>query len=160
MIVSVIIPTYNRKQALLRALNSLRRQTLPADKFEVLVVDDGSPDDMADVVAETFPFAFKYLRQSNGGATSARNYGVTQSVGQILVFIDDDITISPPTLAALVQAIDRHGQAIVMGQLISRAPGKPSIFAELSLAVINNHHVARQDTFVPCADCNTELLAV
>ena len=100
-IVSVIIPSYNREASARRLLESIKRQTLPADQIEVIVVDDGSPQGPYLLAEHTFPFSFTCLRQKNQGATIARNYGVEHSQGQILVFIDDDVTISPHTLAVL-----------------------------------------------------------
>ena len=62
---SVIIPTYNRMDSLQNVLCSLAERTYPCDRFEVVVVDDGSPEDYTDVSDHTWPFALRYYQPSN-----------------------------------------------------------------------------------------------
>ncbi len=158
--VSVIIPTYNRKASVLRLLNSLCEQTMPVNSYEVIVVDDGSPDDTATIANMTFPFSFHYLRQKNQGATIARNYGVSKSQGDILIFIDDDITISAKTVQTLANRCHQHSQTIVMGSLIQRNDGADSVYADIQLAEWAHHHAVSEDSLIDFVECNTELLAV
>ena len=115
--VSVIIPTYNRKDSLLRTLESLARQTYPAERFEVIVVDDGGTDGTESITEQDFPFTLRYLRQENQGATAARNCGALQSSGEFLVFVDDDIRLQPETLKHLFEALNSP-RTIVLGHLI------------------------------------------
>ncbi|MCP5100315.1 MAG: glycosyltransferase family 2 protein [Chloroflexi bacterium] len=157
--ISVIIPTYNRKSSVLRLLNSLCNQSLPVTAYEVIVVDDGSRDDTATIAQEAFPFAFTYLLQKNSGATIARNYGVSKSQGNVLVFIDDDITISHKTLESLTTHCLQTPNIVVMGTLIQRNDGDDSIYADIQLAEYA-HHVTDKDRFVDFVECNTELLCV
>lgn len=100
--VSVIIPTYNRKESLLHTLDSLSRQTYPAERFEVIVVDDGGSDGTDQIVQTAYPFRLRYLCQENQGSAAARNYGAVQSRGDILAFIDDDMTLDAAYLVATV----------------------------------------------------------
>jgi len=92
-IVSVIICTYNRAQSLERALNALKAQTYPTDKFEVIVIDDGSMDEtkqMCERIKSHRP-RFSYLRlEANGGLSCARNIGIKRAQGKRLLFTDDD----------------------------------------------------------------------
>jgi glycosyltransferase involved in cell wall biosynthesis len=157
--VTVIIPTYNRKDSLLRTLDSLIQQTFPADQLEVIVVDDGSTDDTPTITSQQFPFTFRCVRQKNQGATAARNYGATISQAEILVFIDDDVTISPQTLAALVETCCQKTKVLVTGTLIRRSRINPSVYTELMLASLARSQTARDDVDLPFIDCNTELLA-
>jgi glycosyltransferase involved in cell wall biosynthesis len=157
--VSVIIPTYNRKSSVLRLLNSLCEQSLPAQAYEVIVVDDGSKDDTATIANETFPFAFTYLRQQNSGATIARNYGVSKSQGNVLVFIDDDITVSHKTLESLASHCLQNPNIVVMGTLIQRNDGNNSIYADIQMAEYA-HRMTDKDRYVNFVECNTELLSV
>jgi glycosyltransferase involved in cell wall biosynthesis len=113
--VSVILPTYNRKDLLRETLETLARQTYPGDRFEVIVVDDGSTDGTEAIAAETFPFTLRYFRQSNQGDAAARNLGARQSQADILVFLDDDILLEPGYLANLIQAHDQCQNRIVVG---------------------------------------------
>lgn len=158
--VSVIIPTYNRKASVLRTLNSLRQQTLAPDRYEVIVVDDGSTDDTPAIANHQFPFSLKYLRQKNQGATVARNNGVQQSRGEVLVFIDDDVTVSPQTLLTLAETCMQKPNVIVMGTLVPRSNGQTSIYGQLALASAAWQHHITDDRYLHFVECNTELLSV
>ena len=113
--VSVIIPTYNRKDMLRDTLHTLARQTYPTDFFEVIVVDDGSTDGTPEIAEEAFPFTLRYFRQSNQGATAARNLAARQSRADILVFLDDDILVEPDYLAYLIDEHCTSQNVIVVG---------------------------------------------
>lgn len=113
--VSVIIPTYNRANSLQRTLDSLQMQTLPPDRFEVIVVDDGSSDHTAEVCRKPYSYLVQYIRQGNAGAASARNRGALESQGEILIFLDDDITINEQYVEALVNEHRIYQRVIVMG---------------------------------------------
>jgi glycosyltransferase involved in cell wall biosynthesis len=113
--VSVIIPTYNRKDLLRETLNSLAQQTYPSDRFEVIIVDDGSTDGTVAIAAEAFPFILRYVWQSNQGDAAARNLGAQRSQADILVFLDDDILVEPGYLTHLIQAHDMGHNKIVIG---------------------------------------------
>jgi len=91
--VSVIAPTYNRKEMLMECLTSLFNQTYPKDRYEIIVVNDGSTDGTEEVLkeyAKKAPCAFKWLTQQNRGPSAARNLGVKNARGEIICFIDDD----------------------------------------------------------------------
>ena len=113
--VSVIIPTYNRRVFLRETLDSLARQTYSSDQFEVIVIDDGSTDGTAEIVAEAFPFALRYFWQSNQGDAAARNVGAQQSQADFLVFLDDDILVEPGYLTHIMHAHDSSHKRIVVG---------------------------------------------
>lgn len=92
--VSVIIPTYNRKNILEECLARYERQTFPADRFEVIVVDDGSTDDTWNYLRQASgrkEYSLIFFRKENGGPGSARNVGISKSQGKILLVIGDDI---------------------------------------------------------------------
>jgi glycosyltransferase involved in cell wall biosynthesis len=91
--VSVIIPTYNRKDAIFECLQSLALQEDDTPKFEVIVVDDGSDDDTFNYLvsgSNKFPFQLKVILSSRVGPGYARNLGVSYARGDILLFIDSD----------------------------------------------------------------------
>jgi glycosyltransferase involved in cell wall biosynthesis len=93
--VSVIIPTYNRRDFVREAIASVLAQTYR--DFELLVIDDGSDDDTATIVQE---FAgVRYVFQPNRGVSAARNRGVTVSNGELLAFLDSDDLWQPRKLA-------------------------------------------------------------
>lgn len=102
--VSVIIPVYKAERFLHRCIDSLLRQTFKA--FEVILVDDGSPDGsgkICDEYAEKYSF-IKAFHTENGGVSSARNYGITQAQGEWICFIDSDDFVTEDYLEAFFNA--------------------------------------------------------
>jgi glycosyltransferase involved in cell wall biosynthesis len=157
--ISVIIPTYNRSASLLRALESLKQQTFPMDQFMAIVVDDGSTDDTQAIVSQQFPFALRCLQQKNQGATAARNYGATISQSEILVFIDDDITISSQTLEALAEKCSQGTKVLAMGTINKRSSVTASVYTPVVLTMADHSLIAGDDVEFHFVDCNSELLA-
>jgi glycosyltransferase involved in cell wall biosynthesis len=93
----------------------LAQQTYPSDRFEVIVVDDGSTDETETVAEAVFAFALRYFRQRNQGDAAARNFGAQQSQAEFLVFLDDDILLEPGYLTHLIRAHDGQPNRIVVG---------------------------------------------
>jgi len=157
--ISIIIPTYNRKASLLHTLESLSQQTFSADRFEVVVVDDGSSDGTGAAVQVIHPFRLLYLRQTNQGSAAARNRGARHSTGDILVFVDDDITLDSEYLAAI---IDRTtAGAVAMGVWQPYRPPNPTHFSNataLPLEVQAARAIHHQE--VPFTECTSNNLAV
>jgi len=96
MYFSVVIPTYNRLDMLLRVLDALQAQ-IDAPPFEVIVINDGSTDDTERVIAQRTDIIFR--TQPNGGPGRARNHGVSLASGKFVVFIGDDTVPEPRFLA-------------------------------------------------------------
>jgi glycosyltransferase involved in cell wall biosynthesis len=160
--VSVVIPTHNRVEPLHRLLNSLAKQTLAPDKFEVIVVDDGSDYDPVEVTGREYPFLLRFLRQKNQGATVARNQGARLSQGDILVFIDDDVTVSETALQALAETCLSCDKVAVIGTLFLRSADRNS---GVSRAIIaeeedKNFRRGKSNGYLPYTWCNTQLLGV
>ena len=89
---SVIIPTYNRRDSLLRTLNALSRQTLPPDEFEAVVISDGSQDGTNEAVKSLKTnYLLNFVEQKNQGPSVARNRGAREATTPLLVYLDDDI---------------------------------------------------------------------
>lgn len=101
MKISVIIPTWNRAHTLARALDSVRQQTRPA--AEILVIDDGSTDNTAALMAE-YPDVV-YLRQPNAGVSHARNTGIAAARNDWLALLDSDDEWHPQKLERQVRAL-------------------------------------------------------
>jgi glycosyltransferase involved in cell wall biosynthesis len=101
---SIVIPTYNRASLIDRTLHTVRAQQFK--EFEVLVVDDGSTDNTADVVQ---PFLvdlrFHYLPKQNAERGAARNYGLARAQAEYVIFLDSDDLFHPEHLATLHAAI-------------------------------------------------------
>ena len=97
MLISVVIPTYNRLPILKKCLDALENQSLKVEihDFEIVIVDDGSTDGTVDWLRtniETYPH-LRLFEQSHGGPALGRNLGVKRSRGDIIVFIDSDLVV-------------------------------------------------------------------
>lgn len=101
--VSVIIATYNRSKLLRLAVDSVLAQSHPA--IEIIVVDDGSTDDTARVMAE-YAGQVIYIRQPNRGVEAARNQGFRAASGEYLTFLDDDDLLLPTKLERQARVLD------------------------------------------------------
>jgi glycosyltransferase involved in cell wall biosynthesis len=86
-LVTAIIPTYNRKEYLENAIQSVANQSY--SNIEILVIDDGSHSNYAQSVCDKFSNCY-YLYKENGGLSSARNYGINLAKGEYVAFLDDD----------------------------------------------------------------------
>lgn len=110
MRISVIIPTYNRRDFLEACLDSVFAQRRPPD--EVIVVDDGSTDGTRDLVA-AMP-AVRLIEQQNAGPGAARNRGAAEASGDYLAFLDSDDLWFPWSLEVIAEAIERfHGPSLL-----------------------------------------------
>lgn len=109
--VSIVIPTYNGRALLAVCLLSLRAQSYPADRFEVIVVDDASSDGTVEYLAAEFPWARVAALAQNSGFIAACNAGVAAAQGEVLVLLNNDTEAEPGWLAALVTALMEHPEA-------------------------------------------------
>ena len=100
MKISVVIPTYNRKHTLARAINSIFSQTRQV--FEIIVVDDGSTDGTPEWIMQTYP-AVKYIYQKNSGVSSARNTAIRSAKGNWIALLDSDDEWLPSKLEKQIE---------------------------------------------------------
>ena len=100
---SIVIPTYNRAGFIGATLDSVLAQEYP--DFEVLVVDDGSKDNTAEVVGGYSDPRIQYLPKENAERGAARNYGLARAIGDYVLFLDSDDRFHPNHLATLHAAI-------------------------------------------------------
>lgn len=84
----MIIPTYNRRDLLLRAVDSALAQTCPVD--EIIVIDDGSTDDTKEVLTARYGDRVRYVWQPNAGVSAARNHGMSVATGRFFALLDSD----------------------------------------------------------------------
>jgi glycosyltransferase involved in cell wall biosynthesis len=103
--VSVLIPAYRAAGTINRAVDSLLSQTLPPS--EILIVDDGSPDDIAPALAR-YGDRVRLLRKANGGAASTRNHGIDHCTGAFVSFLDADDHWEPTKLERQLDVMSRH----------------------------------------------------
>lgn len=139
MLFSIVIPTYNRPQALARCLDSLLSQNFDVSHAEVLVVDDGGHCDLHSVVGYFAPkLPVRLLQQANAGPGAARNCGARQARGQYLVFIDDDCLATPNWLSDYAQGFGRDPQALWGGKVLTDS--QQNLYCQAAQAVVDMVH--------------------
>ena len=138
---SVIIPLYNKALYICKALESVTGQTFT--NIELIIVDDGSTDDSANICEEylsslTHSFAYSFIRQSNSGVAAARNRGVTESHGVYLCFLDADDWWEPTFLDEIDKLITEYPDAgIYATNYIYYKPGKTHVALDLPRGYMN-----------------------
>lgn len=105
-LISVLIDTYNQEHFLEQAIESVLAQGLSSAELDILVVDDGSTDNTATLVAKFAP-RIRYLRKSNGGQASAFNAAIPQLRGEIVAFLDADDWWAKNKLSAVLDVFHR-----------------------------------------------------
>jgi len=123
LLFSIIIPTYARPERLNTCLKAIAQLDYPRDRFEVIIVDDGSPMPLEPIVA---PFhnqiALTLIKQLNAGPALARNHGAAKSQGKFLVFTDDDCTPTLNWLTALEQRFEAAPGCLIGGKTLNALP--------------------------------------
>lgn len=124
--ISVVLSTYRRAETLRRTLAHLVDQDLEPHRFEVLVVDDGSPDHTAEVVAEAAPgvaFTLTYIRHENQGPGYTQNRGIERARASVVLLIADDIFLSRGALRAhLDEHLARPDPRVVVLGRVQQSP--------------------------------------
>lgn len=118
--VSVVIPTYNRADLIADTLASLADQSLPRERFDVLVVDNASSDSTAEIaerVLQQSGLRGRLLREETRGANFSRNRGIEESSGAIVALLDDDTRADPNWLEALLAAFEDGTASGVGGRI-------------------------------------------
>ncbi|GAA2944255.1 MAG TPA: glycosyl transferase [Streptomyces sp.] len=126
--VSVVIPVYNPGKYIDPCIDSLLRQTLPADDFEVLFVNDGSTDDTRErleALATEHPHFRVITIPNSGWPGKPRNIGVAEAEGEYVQFVDQDDYLAAEALERLYAIGHRNGSDIVIGKVASNFRGVP-----------------------------------
>lgn len=117
---SVVICTRNRKDLLKGTLLTLDDQSLPSSSYEIIVVDDGSEDGTEETVKSLkLKCSLTYIRKDWGGRSETRNVGIERAIGEICVFVDDDIMARHDFLENHASWHRRHPGSIVRGPIIN-----------------------------------------
>ncbi|MTI12042.1 glycosyltransferase family 2 protein [Sansalvadorimonas verongulae] len=124
---SIVIPAYNYAQTLPRALKSALKQE--GDDYEILVINDGSTDNTVDILEELqiqYPNRFEFVTRENAGAAATRNYGIKNTTGEWLLFLDSDDEFTINALVKLRDSINNAPEAkmIVGGHIAVEPNGK------------------------------------
>lgn len=139
--VSVIVPTWNRPRDLPRCLAALAALDYPAERYEIVVVDDGSDPPAARIPAAARPdVALRWIVQRNAGPAAARNAGAKAASGELLAFTDDDCTPARGWMRALVAAHAASPDALLGGCVENAVAGNAcSVASQTILDVILPH---------------------
>ncbi len=117
--IALIICTYNRDKFLKEAFNSIIRQSLPKDEFQVIIIDNNSTDNTAQIskefISENPEFHISYYFESNKGLSFARNRGIKESNASIISYIDDDVILSEDYLKKINIFFKEYELAVGIG---------------------------------------------
>ena len=131
--VSVIIPTRNRAQYLLRALESIQRQRYAHDKYEIIVVDNGSTDDTRQVVealSENGTKEIRYVYDERAGLHIGRHRGAEVARGDILLYGDDDIIADEYWAAEIARRYQNGRIGAIGGKIVPKWEAEPPPWVE------------------------------
>jgi len=134
--VSIIIPSHNRPKCLQQCLAAITELDYARDKFEVIVVDDGSSTQL-DPIVDLFSAKINLhlLKQEHAGPARARNRGVKQAKGEFLAFTDDDCRPTPGWLATLMDFLAIKPDSMIGGEILNALPGNS--FSSASQALVS-----------------------
>ncbi len=120
-LITVQLCTYNRRALLGRVLQALFEQDIGPDRYEIVLVDDGSTDGTYETIIAPLrpPCALHVLRQQNAGLARGRNAGIARARGRYILFMDDDVLATPGLLAAHVRSHERHPRSICRAGVIN-----------------------------------------
>ncbi len=110
MLLSIVVPTYNVEKYLANCLESLVKQNIAFDTYEIIIINDGSTDESARI-AELYKNTYNTIRvihQENAGLSAARNAGISAAKGKYIYFIDSDDYIATNTLKLVLDTLETH----------------------------------------------------
>ena len=116
---SVVIPYYKKKQYIERCINAVLNQT--CKDFEIIVVDDGSNDDLAELIQKKYQEKVILISQENQGVSVARNTGIAKASHDYIAFLDADDYWSPFYLQKAEEIITNEKEVKIIGSLYSKA---------------------------------------
>lgn len=153
---SVVIPIYNKVPFLAHTLKSVLQQRM--DDFELILVNDGSTDSSAEVVAGFSDPRIRYFSRENQGASAARNFGIEQAVSDYITFLDADDYWYPNMLQRMLEAIETYPeQKVFSGAIEVETPWKifPAQYtvAPRLLFQVVDYFDASMKTTVICTSC-------
>lgn len=139
---SVVVPAYKGTEVLPRSLSALLRSDLPREAWEMIVVDDASPDDTAFVAAQYADTVVRLPVRPSGPAF-ARNRGFEASRGDIVVFVDADVCVHRETLRRILQIMDDQPDVGAVFGSYDSSPSETSIVSEFRNLL--HHYIHQRD---------------
>lgn len=135
LLISVIVPTYNRLGVLQRVLSRIGRQTVARERYEVIVVDDASSDGTWEYI-RTLENVRRYRNATNRGRAVTRNVGIANARAGIILFLDDDILADSRLIEAHLEKHRQCGAVAVVGAVVP----SPDIKKTAVNLYYNRHH--------------------
>jgi len=163
-IVSIIIPVYNAEKYIAEAIESVLNQTF--ESWELFIINDGSTDTTADILATFEDERITILTQKNKGVSVARNRGIELAKGEYITFLDADDTLSDVSIEERVIYLENHKEVDVVNGIISIRDAKlkdeskqyfPFFYDELLKKTL---HLDQRMSFNPCYLLRKEKLAM
>jgi glycosyltransferase involved in cell wall biosynthesis len=148
--ISVVICSYNRADYIIGAVESLHRQTIDKNRFEVFVVDNNSIDNTGDLVQDYMQshpdYHLHYLTETRQGASFARNTGAAFAKGSLLCFMDDDAIAEPDYLERILVFFSSHADATGMGGRIipKYIPAEPKWMSHFVSSLVGNFDYSKE----------------
>lgn len=116
---SVVVCTYNRERFILDALQSLVQQDLPAEHFEIIIIDNNCTDNTKKIcheyISKNKTHTFRYIVETNQGLSFARNRGYKEATGDVVLYLDDDAIAEKNYLQTAKNFLDKHPDVSAIG---------------------------------------------
>lgn len=123
-LLSVVVPTHNRREMLQEMLEHLEKQTLDSADFEVVVIDDGGSDSTVEMIESLeVSYGLRGVYQQQSGPSRARNHGAEVAQGDLLVFMDDDMLPVDGMFSSHVEVLRPDSANVVLGKLMPWGKG-------------------------------------
>jgi len=163
---SIIIPTYNRKNILKKCLEALFNQSYPKDKYEIILVDDGSTDKTNEMIASLCPpCRLNYIRNKKRlGQPKSRNRGIKAAKGNYIIFTDSDIIVVPEFIRQHLKFHKIYKDTIINGELIyisslDEAGKKKKSIWDMSFSSFNTANVSvKKESLIKVGGFDEEFL--
>lgn len=161
MQVSVVVPTFNRREIVLRTIQSLFEQNYPSSEFEIVVVVDGSTDGTQEALGLLrSPCRFQVITQDNRGLAAARNTGWQAAQNDLVIFLDDDMRSNPTLVRAHRDAHSMCEASLIgVGAVFLSEDSPPTLAAECFNREIGSFFLRRDtsDAEIPRIFGNTSI---
>ncbi len=123
MFLSIVVPTYNVEKYIANCLESLVKQNISFDTYEIIIINDGSTDEsarLAELYSKTYG-NIRVIHQENAGLSAARNAGILAAKGKYIYFIDSDDYIATNTLKLVINTLETHDLDMLGLEIIETA---------------------------------------
>lgn len=157
---SVVIPLFNKQSHIVRTINSVLGQT--HEKFELIIVDDGSTDDSYDRANRIKDDRIRLIRQMNSGVSAARNRGIEEAKNEYIAFLDADDTWEKDYLKSINELIINYSEAAVFGTSYQYYNSRKDVYPNKSYYKFPENWMGIIDNFfmyidypIICASCVT-----